>query len=321
MGKITDVPGVKVGHFTHREGLTGCTVLLFEGGARAGFDARGMASGSRQMDSLGLLHTVGEIHAVLLTGGSSFGLDATGGVMRYLEEKGIGYQTEAARIPIVPSMVIYDLGLGDPKARPDAAMAYEACRTASEEVQEGSVGVGTGATVGKLLGIPRAMKGGLGTSSVTGKDGLVVGALVVVNAFGDVFDPDTGLQLAGPLGDDAKPLRTRDLLLQGVIKDPFRPFPENTTLAVVATDARLDKAGATKLAQMLSLSLARFIVPLGTPFDGDIVLVASLGEKEADLTYLWALADRAVGEAIKRAILKAEGFGVLPAWRDLFGTL
>lgn len=319
MGTITDVPGIRVGHCTDREALTGCTVLLFEEGARAGVDIRGMAPGTRQLDSLGPLHTVGEIHGILLTGGSSFGLDAAGGVMRYLEERGVGFDTEAAKIPIVPSAVIYDFGIGNPRVRPDADMGYRACLNASLEVPEGSVGAGTGATVGKLLGIGRAMKGGLGTWAIRGPGGVVVGALVVVNAFGDILDPETGRQLAGPLDERGRLLSTRDLLSQGVRKKNFSPFPQNTTLAVVATNAWLDKIAASRLAQMASLSLARVISPFGTPFDGDVVFAASLGEAELDLNNLAVLAERAITEAVKRAILKAEGFGAVPAWRDLFG--
>ncbi len=319
MGSITDVPGIKVGHFTHKKALTGCTVILFESPARAAFDMRGMASGTRQIDSLTPLHVVNEIHAILLTGGSSFGLDAAGGVMRYLEEKGIGFDTGVARIPIVPSAVLFDLGLGDPKIRPDAQMGYKACLEASREVQEGSVGAGTGATVGKLLGLKRAMKGGLGTWSVKGPEKVVVGALVVLNAFGDVFDPSTGEQIAGPLDENGKLLNTQQLLKQGVKKEKFG-FPlENTTLVVLATNVKLDKIELTKLAQMASLTLGKVISPCGTPFDGDIVFAVSTGEEELPLANVAALAEGAIFEAVKRAIFLADGFKIIPSWRDVFG--
>lgn len=307
---------MKVGHFTDREALTGCTVVLFEKGARAGVDVVGTASGTRQLDSLSPLHLVEEVHAILLTGGSSFGLDAATGVMRYLEEKGIGFDAGVVRIPIVPSAVIFDLGIGDPKVRPTAEMGYRACREASTEVQEGSVGAGTGATVGKLFGIQRAMKGGLGTWSVKGPSGVVVGALVVVNAFGDVMDWRTGEQLAGPLGEDGKPQRTSELLKRGITKGRFGLF-ENTTLAVLATNAALTKVEATKMAQMASMALAKVISPFGTPFDGDVVFAASLGDLAFDLTNLATLAEEAIMEATRRAVTKAEGFGKVKAWMDL----
>lgn len=316
MPSLTDVPGVKVGHFTDREALTGCTVVLFEKGARAGVDVVGTASGTRQLDSLSPLHLVEEIHAILLTGGSSFGLDAATGVMHYLEEKGIGFDAGVVRVPIVPSAVIFDLGIGDPKVRPTAEMGYRACIEASTEVKEGSVGAGTGATVGKLFGIQRAMKGGLGTWSVKGPSGVVVGSLVVVNAFGDVIDWRTGEQLAGPLGEDGKPKRTSELLKKGFTKGRFGLF-ENTTLAVLATNVALTKVEATKMAQMASMALAKVISPFGTPFDGDVVFAASLGDLVFDLTNLATLAEEAIMEATRRAVIKAEGFGKVKAWMDL----
>jgi L-aminopeptidase/D-esterase-like protein len=319
MGSITDVPGIKVGHFTHRRALTGCTVILFESPAKAGFDIRGLASGTRQIDSLNPLHVVNEIHAILLTGGSSFGLDAAGGVMRYLEERGIGFDTGVVKIPIVPSAVLFDLGLGNPKIRPDSEMGYKACLQASKEVPEGSVGAGTGATVGKLLGLKRAMKGGLGTWSIRGPERVVVGVLVVVNAFGDVFDPSTGEQIAGPLDENGKLLNTQKLLKQGVKKERFGFSFENTTLVVLATNVKLEKIELTKLAQMASLSLGKVISPFGTPFDGDIVFAVSTGEEEWPLTNVAALAESAIFEAVKRAIFLADGFNLIPSWRDVFG--
>ena len=194
---ITDVPGITVGHASDFNALTGCTVILCENGAVGAVDIRGAATGTREIDALSPFHLVDKIHAVLLTGGSAFGLDAAGGVMVYLEERGKGFDVGKTRVPIVPAAVIYDFGIGDFRVRPNPSMGYQACLNASTEVLEGSVGVGTGATVGKLLGIDRAMKGGVGTSSAQGPDGLVVGALIVVNAFGDVIHPHSHQILAG----------------------------------------------------------------------------------------------------------------------------
>lgn len=319
MPSITDVGGMKVGHSSDFKALTGCTVLIFEEGVTAGIEVRGTAPGTRQTDSLGPLHTVPEVHALLLTGGSSYGLDATGGVMRYLEEEGRGFDTGAARIPIVPTAVIFDLGVGDPKVRPDALMGYRACLNASVEVEEGSVGAGTGATVGKLFELERAMKGGLGTWSVKGPEGVVVGALVVVNAFGDVIDWRTGRQIAGLRDEKGKGLiSTSEMLKQGVKKQRFGLFSQNTTLGVVATNAQLDKIGVIKLAQMVSGALAQVISPYGTTFDGDIVFALATGKVPMDVNNLAALAEEAVAEAVKRAVVLADGFGVIPAYRDLF---
>ena len=194
---IADVPGIRVGHASDFKALTGCTVILCEEGAVGAVDVRGTASGTRQLDALSPLHLVDRIHAILLSGGSAFGLDAAGGVMAYIEEIGKGFEVANTRVPNVPTAVIFDFGIGDFRVRPEGAMGYQACLNASRNVEEGSVGVGTGATVGKLFGIERAMKGGVGTSSIKGPGGLIVGALVVVNAFGDVIDPDTHEILAG----------------------------------------------------------------------------------------------------------------------------
>ena len=197
LNSITDVKGLKVGHASDYKGYTGCTVILWEGGATCGIDIRGSASGTRQIDALSMNHIVEHVHAILLSGGSSFGLDAATGVMRYLEEKGIGFDVGPAKIPIVPTAVIFDIFFGDPKARPTLELGYEACINARDSVEEGSIGVGTGAAVGKIFEISRAMKGGVGTSSIVLPDGLVVASLVVVNAFGDIIDNVTGKIIAG----------------------------------------------------------------------------------------------------------------------------
>ncbi len=315
---ITDVPGLRVGHAHNPEALTGCTVILCESGAVAGMDLRGMASGTRQTDSLGVLHAVEKVHAVFLTGGSAFGLDAAAGVMRYLEERGAGLATPFARVPIVPTAVIFDLSLGDPRVRPTAEMAREACLAATGGPgPQGSVGAGTGASVGKYHGIGRAMKGGLGTASLRGAGDVVVGAMAVVNAFGDVIDPGTGEVLAGlrDAPDGKKLIRTSSELRKGVPRQILAL--ENTTLVVVATNASLSKPQATKVAQMAQVGLARTISPAHSPPDGDVVFCLSLGGAQGDLHHVGALAEEATSLAIVRAVKSADGFGIIPAWKDL----
>ena len=314
---ITDIPGIKVGHATDLTGRTGCTVILCEEGAVAGIDVRGSASGTRQVDALNVGHIVEKVHAILLCGGSSFGLDAASGVSRYLEEKGVGFDVGITRIPIVPTAVIFDLLFGDHRIRPNAQMGYEACLNAGEEVAEGSVGAGTGAVVGKLFEISRAMKGGLGTCSVAMPDGLKVGALVVVNAFGDIIDNVTGKIIAGlrKSGDSLEFANTTNCLKQGIVKKQFGIV--NTTLGVVATNASFTKRDITKVAQMAQGGLIKTINPVHTTFDGDLVFALSLGDIEADINKVGVLAEFVLSEAIKRAIKKADGFGVIPAFRDI----
>ena len=320
MDAITAVKGICVGHASNVESKTGCTVILCEDGAVGGVEIRGSASGTRQLDSLYPVHIVRQVHAVLLTGGSSFGLDAAGGVMRYLEERGKGFDVGVTRVPIVPTAVIFDLGIGDHRVRPDAAMAYQACLHASSgTVEEGSVGVGTGATVGKLFGLERACKGGVGTAGLEGKEGVVVGALAAVNALGDVVDERTGAIIAG-LRDEkgTRLVSTAELLLQGVWKERFGgAYRGNTTIGVVATNVALTREDAIKVAQMTHNGLAKVISPINTTFDGDIVFALSLGKLKGDVNHVGALAEAAIMEAVKRGVMKADGFGLLPAYRDL----
>lgn len=320
MGAIIDVTGIRVGHASNRDAVTGCTVVLCEEGAVGGVEIRGSATGTRQIDSLYPVHVVRQIHGLLLTGGSSFGLDAAGGVVRYLEERGKGFDVGVTHVPIVPTAVLFDLSIGDHRVRPDAAMAYEACLHASAEaVEEGSVGVGTGATVGKLFGLERACKGGVGTASVEGKRGVVVGALAAVNALGDVVDERTGAAIAG-LRDkkETRLVSTAELLRQGVWKEKFGGvYRGNTTIGVVATNVALTREDAIKVAQMTHNGLARVISPVNTTFDGDIVFALSLGHLRGDVNHVGALAEAAVMEAVKRGVMKADGFGIVPAYRDL----
>lgn len=325
LNTITDVPGIKVGHASDFKALTGCTVILCEEGAVGGVDIRGTAAGTRQIDALTLLHLVNKIHAIFLAGGSAFGLDAAGGVMTFLEERGKGFDVVKTKIPIVPTAVIFDFGIGDFLVRPDHKMGYEACLNASKRVEEGSVGVGTGATVGKLFGIERAMKGGVGTSSIKEPNGLIVGALVVVNAFGDVLDPVSNQILAGArkskksfkLADSSKWMR------QGVTRKQFGAVAPsdsaafNTTLGVIATNANLTKKEMHQVAQIAHSGLAKMISPIHTTFDGDLIFAISYGKKKADVNTIGLLGEAALMEAVKRAITKADGFEIVPAYKDI----
>jgi L-aminopeptidase/D-esterase-like protein len=319
-GNLCDVPGVLVGHATDREALTGCTVVLFEDleGAVVGVDVRGSSPGTRETDRLGPHGTVRKTHALLLTGGSAFGLAAAEGVVRYLEESGIGLDIGVARIPLVSAAVLFDLLVGDPEVRPDPPMGYEAASSAkSEDFAQGSVGAGTGATVGKVLGMERAMKGGIGSASVALDGGLVVGALAAVNAFGDVRDPKTGRVIAGPRQDDGKLGDTVELLPEAVAR---MGWGENTTLGIVATNARLPKSGANKVAQMAHDGFARAIQPVHTTVDGDVAFAAAVGQVDAATDVVGAWGARAMQEAILRAVRAAEGVPGIPSLSEYEGA-
>ncbi|MFH1003435.1 MAG: P1 family peptidase [Chloroflexota bacterium] len=315
---ITDVPGIKVGHYTDTQGVTGCTVVLCEAGATAGVDVRGSAPGTRETDLLRPTTLVQQVHAVLLSGGSAFGLDAATGVMRYLEERGRGFDTTVAKVPIVPAAILFDLSVGDPKARPDAASGYSACQAASDgPVAQGSVGAGTGASVGKALGIQRATKGGLGTASYR-LGSQVVAALMVASPFGDVVEPDTGRLLAGPWDEGGRRmLSTLELIRHGT---PWQQmFPQNTVIGVVATNACLTKEQCTKLAQMAQDGLARAVRPAHTMLDGDVIFALALGRGQplADVTAIGAVAADLVAQAIVRGVTQAHSLGGLPSCREV----
>ena len=319
-GGLTAVAGLKVGHFTLAERPTGCTVILAEKGAVAGVDVRGSAPGTRETDLLDPVNMVPTVHGILLTGGSAFGLDAAGGVMRYLEEHGVGFDTRVARVPIVPGAVIFDLGVGDAKIRPTAECGYRAASAATPgPVAEGNVGAGAGATVGKLFGGARAMKGGVGTAAITLKDGLTVSAIVVVNAVGDVIDPATGAVVAGVRTADGKGLADARALIRAGATRPTARTGENTTIGVVATNATLTKAQAKKVAQMAQDGMARAISPAHTMGDGDTIFAMATGERAeaADVTTIGALAADVLAEAIVRAVREAKGIAGYPAARDL----
>jgi L-aminopeptidase/D-esterase-like protein len=315
---ITDVHGIRVGHVSDFEALTGCSVVLCEGRALAVGDIWGAAAGSRQMDALSSGHLVERIQGICLSGGSAFGLDAAGGVMKFLEEKGRGFDVGIAKVPIVPAAVIFDLGIGDHRVRPDAEMGYQACINArGGVVEEGSVGAGTGATVGKLLGIKRAMKGGIGTASMRSKNGATVGVLVVVNAFGDVIDPYSGRILAGArVSEKSKRLAdSPKRMMEGTIKRQFGS--RNTTLAIIATDVHLRREDLRRVARLGHNGLAKTISPLHTTFDGDIIFVLSIGGKDGDVNTVSILAEVALIHAVMRSVQKADGLGAIPAFMDI----
>jgi L-aminopeptidase/D-esterase-like protein len=331
---LTAVDGVKVGHHTLGERPTGCTVVLVEGGAVAGVDVRGGAPGTRETDLLDPKNLVQAVHAVVLAGGSAFGLDAASGAVRYLEERRVGYDADGVKVPIVPAAILIDLWVGDdPAIRPGADCGYKAARAATPgPVAEGNVGAGAGATVGKLAGLlqghgrTRAMKAGIGSAALRMPDGLVVAALTAVNAAGDVVDPASGRVIAGARSPDGRGLvDTRALLRSGALLGAVRTAPGsagNTTLGVVATNARLTKAQASKLGQMAHDGIARAISPAHTPWDGDTVFALATGERaplvdDAQLGVIGALAAEALADAILRAVQEAEGLPGIPALRDL----
>ena len=318
---ITDVAGIRVGHWTDRRAVTGCTVILCERGATGGVDVRGAAPGTRETDLMRPVNLAQKVHAIVLTGGSAFGLDSAGGVMRYLEARHRGYPVRNWRVPIVGAAVLLDLNIGDGSVRPGPEEGYQACRAATREgVEEGCVGAGTGATVAKALGSASAIKGGLGTWSETMDDGTVVGAIAAVNAFGEIVDPEDGSVVAGPRSAEGEGfVSTIERLRKGRAR---RPVPgANTTIAVIATNARLNKEQANKLAQMAQDGLAMAIRPAHTMGDGDVVFAMATGQgaphTPPDVTALGALAAQAMARAIVRAVQAAETLGGVPALRDL----
>ena len=315
MSGLTAVPGFKVGHAQDLEALTGCTVVLCPPNTVGGIDQRGGAPGTRETDLLHPMHLVNEVNAILLTGGSAFGLDAAAGVMRYCEENQMGFNAGVSRVPIVPAAVLFDLGLGNPKIRPDAEMGYQACLNATTDPPlEGNVGVGTGASVGKILTQKMATKTGIGTASIDLGGGCVVATLVAVNAFGDVVDPDNGEIIAGARGltgyaDSLKIMKS--FVGKNVMR--FASGPDNTVIGVVATNAKLNKEQITRVAQMAHNGLARTIRPAFTLLDGDTVFALSSGEKQIDLNIVGAYAAQAYQEAILRAVRSADKLGGIPA--------
>ena len=311
-GSITDVGGLRVGQFTDGRRPTGCTVVLFDHGAVAGVNVRGSAPGTRETDLLNPINTVERINALVLSGGSAFGLDTASGVMQYLEEHKIGYRVGSIVVPIVPAAILFDLSVGDSKIRPNAESGYAACQTASNAPpREGNVGAGAGATVGKMFGMKAAMKSGIGTASVSiGSSGLVVGAIVAVNALGDVRDRQTGKILAGARTSDGQGfLDTMAQILSGATLARSRAGG-NSTIGIVATNAVLTKTEASKIAQMAHDGLARTINPIHTAADGDTIFAAATGTAaaRASVTIIGSVAAEAMARAVNRAVLTAWDF-------------
>ena len=317
---ITDVEGIEVGHYTDRDAATGCTVVMCRKGAVAGGDVRGGAPGTRETDLLRPENLVDKVHAVLLSGGSAFGLNASVGVMRYLDELGIGLKVGPAVVPIVPAAILFDLNLVTGKVRPGPEEGYKACQACSgSTVEEGCVGAGTGATVAKALGMERAVKGGIGTASLTLQGGVVVGAIVAVNAYGGVVDHRTGKVIAGPRKGDAQGFHDPvELLIKGGDKGRDEPAA-NTTIGVVATNATLAKEQTTYLSRVGHDGLALTIRPCHTIRDGDTIFALATGEipDAPDLTTLGAAAVEVVARAVLRAVQRADGLGGVPSLKEL----
>lgn len=314
---ILDVKGLKVGQAQDNEALTGCTVVICEEGATCGVDVRGSAPGTRETDLLDPINMVQKVHAVVLSGGSAFGLESTCGVSKYLEEKNIGFDSGVCKVPIVTGAVLFDLVVGDHKVRPDKEMGYKACLQASEtELKQGNYGAGCGATVGKIKGPEYLMKGGIGSHSIKLDNGIVVAALIAVNAFGDIYED--GNVIAGVLNDDkTQLLNTYEIMKKGFIKGGFSI--NNTTIGIVATNAKLTKAQCKKISQMAHDGYAKSIFPIHTPHDGDTIFTMSTGEIDVDndVTLLGSLATEVVQESIIKAIKNAQSVKNIISYNEL----
>ena len=319
---ITAVPGIRVGHYTDLRAATGCTVVLCPEGAVGGVDVRGSAPGTRETDLLRPVNLVSLVHGVLLSGGSAFGLDAAGGVVRYLEERGAGIAFGGASIPIVPAAILFDLGLVRGDVRPGSDEGYAACRAASSgPVAQGSVGAGAGATVGKLLGLGLAVKGGIGSYLVELGDGVVVGAVAAVNALGGVVDPNTGALIAGPRTADGSMLDSMEAITSPEYRRAASTSSGNTTIGVVATNARLSVEQSNKLAQVAHDGLAMAVRPAHTMADGDTMFALATGtdDRTPDVNRLCAATALCVSRAIMRGVTEAVGVGGVPGVREIAG--
>lgn len=315
-GYITDIEGIRVGHEESIEGMTGCTVVICEGGAVTGVDVRGSAPGTRETDLLKPENLVDKAHAIVLSGGSAFGLDSASGVMAYLEERGIGFDVGVTKVPIVCGAVIFDLNIGNYRIRPDFNMGYRASQNSSfEEKRQGNIGCGMGATVGKILGPDKAMKSGLGSASLNIGD-LWVGAIVAVNSFGDVYDYETNEILAGVIDKREQKLLNTYRLMKDQRKTLEFPM-QNTTIGIIATNAIMTKSEATKVAQLGQNGLARSINPIHTMLDGDTVFAMSTGKVMADINLVGTLGSEVMSRAISNAVKAANSYGETLAWKDL----
>lgn len=314
---FTDIPGIKLGNAQNLEAGTGCTVVLCEEGACAGVDIRGGAPGTRETDLLNPINLVDKIHAVVLAGGSAFGLDAASGVMRYLEEKDVGFDVGVTKVPIVCSAVLFDLTCGDYKIRPDAKMGYDACVNSKDNCcMQGNIGAGTGATVGKVLGTEHSMKGGLGTYSVKVGE-LMIGAVVAVNCFGDVIDSTSGEILAGALNDDMRTFSNTEKIMLSQFSNKNNYFNGNTTIGVIATNAKLSKCEASKVSSMAHNGYGRTMRPAHSMFDGDTIFTVSTGEIDVDVNVVGFLAANVMENAIINAIKNSNSLYGFKAYNDL----
>ncbi len=315
---ITDIDGISVGHSSDFTAGTGCTVVLFDSPVFGAVELNGGGTSTRQIDSMLPHGTYGRINAILLTGGSTFGLNATDGVLQYLEEKSIGLQTKAGMvIPSVPSAVIYDLGIGNGKIRPDKKMGYQACLNAGTGIiEEGCIGVGTGATIGKINGVDNSTKGGVASSSFIFPNGVIVGVLVVVNAFGDIYSLERNEIIAGARNKKEKGfLNTTEYIKKGYVK-PYEPY-SSTTLCVVATNAGLNKHELIRISKIAHTGISRVISPVNTISDGDIVFAVSAGEMDGDANSIGVAASDLISRTIEDAVLKARGMLGIPSGSEL----
>ena len=313
---ILDVNGIKVGQVEDLDGLTGCSVIICENGATCGVDVRGSAPGTRETDLLDPINLIDKVHAVVLSGGSAFGLESTCGVSKYLEEKGIGFDVGVTKVPIVVGAVLFDLAVGNHKSRPDMNMGYKACEVSSTtELNQGNYGAGCGATVGKLKGMEYVTKGGIGSYSIKLDNGLVVSALIAVNAFGDVYE--NGKIIAGALDEDKKTfINTYENMKNGLNKGGFSI--DNTTIGVVATNARLTKSECKKVSQMAHNGYAKAIFPIHTMYDGDTVFTLATGQIEADINIVGSMATEVVEKSIINAIKNAQGIKGIISYSEIY---
>ena len=314
---ITDIEGIKVGHAQDFDAGTGCTVLICEKGAYAGVDVRGGAPASRETQLLNPVNLVEQIHAVALSGGSAFGLDCAAGVMEYLEKNDIGFDVQVTKVPIVCGASLFDLTVGDHKIRPDKEMGYKACENATnKECLQGSIGAGTGATVGKLHGMDRTMRGGIGVYGVQVGD-LKVASIVAVNCLGDVLNPETGERVAGLLDEEKKKVVSTEEEMYRQYDNKKNLFSGNTTIGIVVTNGKLNKAQATKIASMTQNGFARAMRPAHSMFDGDTIYALSTAEVDADINVIGALGADTMAQAVYRGVITADGGYGIKAYKDL----
>ena len=314
---VRDIPGIRIGNWEDRNAATGCTVIIAEKGAVTGVDVRGGAPGTRETDLLDPVNLIETVHAVFIPGGSAFGLDAGGGIMRYLEEKGIGFDAGVTKVPIVTGAVLFDLAFGDHKVRPGNEAGYKASRASeSGNFKEGSYGAGTGATVGKAKGMEYAMKGGLGSFCYERK-GLMVGAVAAANAFGNIIDPKENEYLAGVLSDDREHILNAEKIVLETAGTGKNEFNGNTTIGVIITNGNFDKAQCKKIAQMAQNGIARTIRPSHTQLDGDSIFAMSTGKVEADVSAVGIMAAEAMAKAVQRAVKEAESMFGIPSHKNI----